>query len=151
MEPKSPKDICVMVVDDQVGMRKIIKTVIQSMGIQAVVEAADGSEALMVLEQKNKHGKGKPPPRASNFDYGKKKIDFIICDWRMPRVSGIELLQAIKADEKLKDIPFMMLTAEGTREEVARALDLGIVDYVIKPFTAQLLEMKLRVAMKLPK
>ena len=146
---KSTEDICVLIVEDQVGMRKIIKTVIHSLGISSVLEAGDGAEALQLLAYVNKHVRNERNPQAEQLTRQRKHIDFVVCDWRMPKLSGLELLKTVRQDEKLKDIPFMMLTAENTEEQVTLAAEWGIVDYIVKPFSAQVLEAKLKSALSL--
>ena len=151
VDNKLARDISALVVDDQVGIRKIVKVVLQSMGIVTVYEASDGSEAWAVLELVNKHIRTKKLTKIQVSQQLHKHIDFIICDWRMPGMSGIEFLEALRKDEKLKSLPVLMLTAESSREQVARAVELGISDYIVKPFTAGVLESKIRAALKLGK
>jgi two-component system, chemotaxis family, chemotaxis protein CheY len=140
---QSPSEMCVLVVEDQVPMRKIIKTVLISIGVKMILEAADGVEGLSLLKQLNKGGLGKATLRASNIGAAAKPVDFIICDWRMPRLNGIELLQVIREDKDLHNLPFIMLTAEDVKDRIITAIELGVTDYVVKPFTPAILEAKL--------
>jgi two-component system, chemotaxis family, chemotaxis protein CheY len=140
----SPAEMCVLVVEDQVPMRKIIKTVLISIGVKTILEASDGVEGLSLLRQLNKGGLGKAALRAANVGTTTKPVDFIICDWRMPRLSGIDLLRAVREDKALHHIPFIMLTAEDAQDRIVEAINLGVTDYVVKPFTPAVLEAKLR-------
>jgi two-component system chemotaxis response regulator CheY len=116
-------------------MRKIIKTLLVGLGFKSIVEAANGTEALHLLLKYNKE---------SSSDYSSDhQIDLIICDWMMPGMNGLELLKQVRADEELKSIPFLMLTAEGQRESVMSALAEGVSDYAVKPFTMTMLEEKI--------
>ena len=124
----------VLVAEDHVHMRKIVKTVLVGLGVKRVVEASTGVEAWDALSGK---------PGSNPLPHG-QKFNLIVCDWMMPAMSGIELLRKIRADRRLKEIPFLMLTAESDSEKVREALQEGVTDYIVKPFTAKLLEAKLR-------
>jgi two-component system chemotaxis response regulator CheY len=113
----------ILVVDDFATIRRILRTLLKKIGLTNVIEAEDGSTALNVLK--------------------KNEVDLIICDWNMPYMSGIELLKAVKGDESLKDIPFLMLTAEGQKEKVSEAVQAGVTNYIVKPFTADGIQEKL--------
>jgi len=113
----------ILVVDDFSTMRRIVKNLLTDLGFTNMAEAEDGHSALAAL-------------RASSFD-------FVITDWNMPGMSGIELLKAIRADERLKTLPVMMVTAEAKREQIIEAAQNGVNGYIIKPFTAQTLQEKL--------
>ena len=108
-------------------MRKIIRSILNGMGIRLVQEAHDGRDALGKL----KHHAG---------DY--KRYDLVICDWMMPSMTGVELLEVVRKDPSLRELPFLMLTAESDADNVARAIKAGVSDYVLKPFTAKTLEHK---------
>lgn len=140
----SPSEMCVLICEDQVPMRKIIKTVLISLGVKSILEAADGIEGLSLLKQLNKGGGRMVDFRAANIGALSRPIDFIICDWRMPRLSGIDLLEVVRRDKDLCDLPFIMLTAEDTQDRIVTAIELGVTDYVVKPFTPAILEAKLR-------
>jgi two-component system, chemotaxis family, chemotaxis protein CheY len=110
----------VLVVDDFATMRKIIKNVLKQISIDNVVEAENGKHALSVLR---------------NDD-----IDFIISDWIMPEMTGIEFLRACKEDEQIKSIPFVMVTAEAQKDSVLEAIKSGVDNYIVKPFTPEKLK-----------
>ncbi len=113
----------VLVVDDMSTMRRIIKNVLRQIGYTSVEEAADGKEALEKLK-----GGG---------------FGLVVSDWNMPVMSGIELLRAIRADAELKALPVLMVTAEAQKENIIEAVQAGVSNYVVKPFTAEALLEKL--------
>lgn len=117
------KDLRFLVVDDFSTMRRIIKNLLHDLGYANVTEADDGNTALPILQQGS--------------------IDFLITDWNMPGMPGLDLLKAVRADAKLKAMPVLMLTAEAKREQIVEAAQAGVNGYVIKPFTAQTLKEKL--------
>ena len=114
----------VLLVDDFATMRKIVRNILGQLGIKNVDEADDGSTALPKLKQ--------------------NKYDIIISDWNMPKMTGLDLLKAVRADENLKSLPFLMVTAEALKDNIVAAAQAGISDYVVKPFTAATLEEKLK-------
>jgi two-component system chemotaxis response regulator CheY len=116
-------NIKILIVDDFATMRKIIKNILLQLGFKDILEADDGTTALELLK--------------------KQKVDLIISDWNMPKMSGIELLKAIRNNEDLKDIKFIMVTAEAQKESVVEAIKQGVNQYVIKPFTPETLKEKL--------
>ncbi|MDF2953988.1 MAG: CheY-like RECdomain [Thermodesulfobacterium sp.] len=116
-------NIKILVVDDFATMRKIIKNILTQLGFRDIIEADDGTTALELLK--------------------KQKVDLIISDWNMPKMSGIDLLKAVRADENLKDIKFIMVTAEAQKENVVEAIKHGVNQYVVKPFTPETLKEKL--------
>jgi two-component system chemotaxis response regulator CheY len=120
-----PSDIKILVVDDMAAMRKILKTLLAQLGYKNVDEAEDGKQALEILKQ--------------NPD----KYGLVITDWNMPNMTGIELVQAIRSDEKLKHLPILMVTAEAKKENVLMAIKAGVNNYIVKPFTAETLKEKL--------
>ncbi len=136
---KAPEQTTVLIVEDHMAMRKIIRTVVQSIGIRTMHEAADGAEALMMLKQSNLDVVVNPSLEQAN-----EKIDLVICDWSMPRKSGLDVLRGVRANQRLANLPFLMLTAEGSRENILQAVEAGVDDYVVKPFTAAVLEQKIR-------
>jgi two-component system chemotaxis response regulator CheY len=142
MPSAPPEEIVVLVVEDKMAMRKIIKSVLQQVGVKSILEAGDGLEALDMLRKRNKRHSGKGQPGADTSSA--KRIDFLICDWGMPRMSGLELLKIVRQDANLKSLPFMMLTAQTDRAQILHAMELGVTDYIIKPFTTSVLEAKLR-------
>ncbi len=113
----------VLVVDDFATMRRIVKGVLKQLGFNDVVEANDGKLALDELKKDS---------------YG-----LIVCDWNMPNMTGLELLQVVRKDAELKDIPFVMVTAEGQKENVVEAVKAGVSNYIIKPFTPEAFSEKL--------
>ena len=117
------KDLKFLIVDDFSTMRRIVKNLLHDLGYSNVTEADDGKTALPMLQ-------------AGNFD-------FLITDWNMPGMPGIELLKAVRADAKLAKLPVLMLTAEAKREQIIEAAQAGVNGYVIKPFTAATLKEKL--------
>lgn len=139
MNSKELADSRFIVIDDALHIRKIIKAVCISMGVGEVIEAPDGRNALEVLKTRRVLGKGKGE---------RKNFDLIICDWMMPEVSGLELLQLVRGDKSLRRIPFLMVTAENDKEQVFKAIEEGVNDYIIKPFTAEVLEKKIRKVLK---
>ena len=117
------QDTRCLVVDDFSTMRRIMRNLLKELGFMNVQEAGDGVEALDKL-------------RAGTFD-------FVVSDWNMPNMTGIELLQAIRADARLKHLPVLMVTAEAKRENIIMAAQAGASGYVVKPFTAAKLDEKL--------
>lgn len=119
----------VLVIDDFATMRKIEKNILGQLGIKNVDEADDGSTAL--------------PKLKSN------KYDVVLLDWNMPNMTGLELLKAMRAEEALKTVPVIMVTAEALKDNVVAAAQAGVNDYVVKPFTAGTLEEKLKKVLKI--
>ncbi|MCC6207482.1 MAG: chemotaxis response regulator CheY [Gammaproteobacteria bacterium] len=117
------KDLKFLIVDDFSTMRRIVKNLLHDLGYMNVTEADDGKTALPMLQ-------------AGNFE-------FLITDWNMPGMPGIELLKAVRADARLAKLPVLMLTAEAKREQIIEAAQAGVNGYVIKPFTAATLKEKL--------
>lgn len=113
-----------LVVDDFSTMRRIVRNLLKELGFVNVQEAEDGVQALLKL-------------RADTFD-------FVVSDWNMPNMTGIELLRTIRADAKLKHLPVLMVTAEAKRENIVEAAQAGASGYVVKPFTAATLDEKLK-------
>lgn len=117
-----------MVIDDFATMRKIIKKVLTELGYTNVEEADDGKTALPALKKAVEEG---------------RPFQFIISDWNMPGMTGIDLLKACKADPTLKSVPFMLVTAESEQKNIVEAAKSGVSDYVVKPFNAATLKEKL--------
>lgn len=117
------KEMKFLVVDDFSTMRRIIKNLLHDLGYANVTEADDGNTALPLLQQ--------------------GEFDFLITDWNMPGMPGLDLLKAVRADTKLKQMPVLMLTAESKREQIVEAAQAGVNGYVIKPFTAVTLKEKI--------
>jgi two-component system chemotaxis response regulator CheY len=118
----------ILIVDDHEPMRKIIKTILRKVGFEDMEEAENGREALSKLKE--------------------KKFDVVLLDQNMPGLSGIELLKLMKQDEHLKNIPVIMITAETSKEKVLEAIQLGVSEYIVKPFTAETLKKKNRKCRK---
>ncbi|HEY2401661.1 MAG TPA: chemotaxis response regulator CheY [Steroidobacteraceae bacterium] len=117
------KEMKFLVVDDFSTMRRIVKNLLHDLGYPNVTEADDGKTALPMLQ-------------AGGFD-------FLISDWNMPGMSGLDLIKAVRSDAKLAKLPVLMLTAEAKREQIIEAAQAGVNGYVIKPFTAETLKEKL--------
>lgn len=113
----------ILIVDDFSTMRRIIKNLLRDLGFSNTYEADDGVTALPMLK---------------NGDF-----DFLVTDWNMPGMSGIDLLRAVRADEKLRSMPVLMVTAEAKRDQIIEAAQAGVNGYVVKPFTAQALQEKI--------
>ncbi len=112
-----------LVVDDFPTMRRIVRTLLKELGFSNVEEAEDGQDGLAKL-------------RTGNFD-------FVLSDWNMPNLDGLEMLKQIRADDSLKHLPVLMVTAEAKKENIIAAAQAGANGYVVKPFTAATLEEKL--------
>jgi len=117
------KDIKILVVDDFSTMRRIIKNLLRDLGLTNVIEADDGQTALPILKQGG--------------------VEFLITDWNMPGMTGIELLGHVRSDPNLSQIPVLMVTAEAKREQIIAAAQAGVNGYVVKPFTAAVLKEKI--------
>lgn len=122
--PMPPPDLKILVVDDFPTMRKIVRQVLRQLGYNDVQEAEDGEAALKILRQK-------------------PDIQFVISDWNMPNVTGIELLKSVRADPNLKGLPFLMVTAEADKENIVEAVKSGVSSYIVKPFNAATLKEKI--------
>src|SRR5690554_3610159 len=122
-EVELDKNMKILVVDDFSTMRRIIKNLLRDLGFTNVDEADDGKTALPILKQRH--------------------IDFLITDWNMPEMTGIDLLKAVRADPALASIPVLMVTAEAKREQIIAAAQAGVNGYVVKPFTAAVLKEKI--------
>jgi two-component system chemotaxis response regulator CheY len=114
-----------LVVDDFSTMRRIVRNLLKELGFNNVHEAEDGVEALKKLRSENNY-------------------EFVVSDWNMPNMTGIELLRVIRADDALKHLPVLMVTAEAKRENIIEAAQAGASGYVVKPFTAATLDEKLK-------
>jgi len=117
------KEMKILIVDDFSTMRRIIKNLLRDLGFTNIAEADDGSTALPMLR---------------NGDF-----DFLVTDWNMPGMSGFDLLKAVRADEKLKTLPILMVTAEAKRDQIIAAAQAGVNGYIVKPFTAAVLKEKI--------
>lgn len=127
--PEDPiKSLRILVVEDQLQTRTWIVDMLRQMGVREVLSAADGMEALGMVKDQS-------PP-----------VDLIICDWAMPRMSGIDLLMAVRQLDP--DMPFIMETGHGTKDHVVAARQHGVTAFIVKPFSAAQLEVKVRVIAK---
>ena len=113
----------ILVVDDFSTMRRIVKNLLKDLGFTNMVDADDGKTALPILQAGG--------------------IDFLVTDWNMPGMTGIDLLKAVRSDPELVDLPVLMVTAEAKREQIIMAAQAGVNGYVIKPFTAATLKEKI--------
>jgi len=113
----------ILIVDDFSTMRRIIKNLLRDLEFTNTVEADDGKTALPILQAGG--------------------IDFLVTDWNMPGMTGIDLLKAVRSDPELVDLPVLMVTAEAKREQIIMAAQAGVNGYVIKPFTAATLKEKI--------
>ncbi|MCX8028101.1 MAG: chemotaxis response regulator CheY [Thermodesulfovibrionales bacterium] len=113
----------VLVVDDFPTMRRIVKNLLKQLGFENIDEAEDGMQALSKLK---------------TGGYG-----LVVSDWNMPNMEGIDLIRKIRQDPALKDTPFLMVTAEAEKEKVIEAIKAGVDNYIVKPFTAEVLKEKL--------
>ena len=113
----------ILVVDDFSTMRRIVKNILKQIGFENLDEAEDGKQAFSKLKA--------------------EKFDFLVSDWNMPNMTGIELLQAVRADADLKSLPVLMVTAETEKEKVLEAVQSGVNNYIVKPFTAEVLMEKI--------
>jgi two-component system chemotaxis response regulator CheY len=112
-----------LVVDDFSTMRRIVRNFLNDLGYTNVVEADDGKTALPILKTGN--------------------VDFLVTDWNMPGMPGLDLLKAVRADPALAKLPVLLVTAEAKREQIVEAAQAGVNGYVVKPFTAQTLKDKI--------
>ena len=116
------KNMNILVVDDFSTMRRIVKNLLVEIGFCNIAEADDGKTALPILENGG--------------------IDFLVTDWNMPGMAGIDLLRAVRANPALSSLPVLMVTAEAKREQIMEAAEAGVNGYVVKPFTADTLQEK---------
>ncbi len=114
----------VLVVDDFATMRRIIKNILRQIGFTNIVEADDGTTAWETLNKDD-------------------TIQFIVSDWNMPQMTGIELLRKVRASEEFADIPFLMVTAEAQQENIIEAVQAKVSNYIVKPFTPDTLGQKI--------
>lgn len=113
----------VLIVDDFSTMRRIVRNILRQLGIANVVEADDGTTAWDILNR--------------------EKIDFIVSDWNMPKMPGIDLLRKVRASEQFASLPFLMVTAEAQQENIIEAVQAKVSNYIVKPFTAETLKQKI--------
>ncbi|WP_031483839.1 chemotaxis response regulator CheY [Maridesulfovibrio frigidus] len=114
----------VLVVDDFATMRRIIKNILRQIGFTNIVEADDGTTAWELLNKDD-------------------SIEFIVSDWNMPQMTGIEFLRKVRASEEFSDLPFLMVTAEAQQENIIEAVQAKVSNYIVKPFTPDTLGQKI--------
>ncbi|MFP5505093.1 MAG: chemotaxis response regulator CheY [Gammaproteobacteria bacterium] len=117
------KNMKILIVDDFSTMRRIIKNLLRDLGFNNTQEADDGNTALPMLQSGN--------------------FDFLVTDWNMPGMTGIDLLKAVRADAKLASLPVLMVTAEAKKDQIIEAAQAGVNGYIVKPFTAVTLKEKI--------
>ncbi|XTI73395.1 chemotaxis response regulator CheY [Acidithiobacillus sp. AC3] len=122
------KNISILIVDDFSTMRRIVRNLLREIGFSNFDEAEDGVQALQKLHS--------------------RPFDFVVSDWNMPNMQGIDLLRAIRADNQLRHLPVLMVTAEAKRENILEAAQAGVNGYIVKPFTAETLREKLDAIFK---
>ncbi|MCP3900498.1 MAG: response regulator [Desulfobacteraceae bacterium] len=115
--------IKILIVDDFATMRRILKNALKQLGFRDFVEADDGTTAWKVLEE--------------------QQFDLIVADWNMPKLTGFELLKKVRASDLHKKTPFLMVTAEAQKDQVVKAIHAGASNYVVKPFTEEIIANKL--------
>lgn len=113
-----------LVVDDSVTMRRIVANSLKNLGYENLVEAVDGKDALTKLTSDD-------------------QINFVITDWNMPVMTGLEMTKAIRGDEKYIKLPILMVTTRGIKEDIVEALQAKVNNYIVKPFTPQILKEKI--------
>jgi len=118
------KNMKILVVDDFATMRRIVKNILTQLGFKNIIEADDGTTAMQLLHQ--------------------EKIDLIISDWNMPKMSGLELLKSVRAEPSWAKIPFIMVTAEAQQDNIILAVKAKVSQYIVKPFTADTLGEKIQ-------
>lgn len=118
----------ILIVDDHEPMRKIIKNILRQIGLEDMDEAIDGRDAVKKMKEKN--------------------FDIVLLDWNMPGMTGLDVLKIIKSDQNLKNIPVIMVTAESSKEKIIEAVNFGVTDYIVKPFTAEVLKKKIEEVAK---
>tara|TARA_R110000782_G_scaffold201570_1_gene290242 strand:+ start:497 stop:898 length:402 start_codon:yes stop_codon:yes gene_type:complete len=123
MEVVVDNNMKILIVDDFSTMRRIIKNLLRDLGFTNTAEADDGLTALPMLEN--------------------GKYDFLVTDWNMPGMQGIDLLKAVRENPELVDLPVLMVTAESKKDQIVEAAQAGVNGYVVKPFTAQTLKEKI--------
>jgi len=116
-------DLKFLVVDDSLTMRRIITNMLKGIGYPNYAEAADGMEAMTVLG-------------------ADENINFVISDWNMPNVSGLQLVKAIRSNARTKELPILMVTTRGRKEDIIEALQARVSDYIVKPFTSGIFKQK---------
>ncbi len=117
-----------IVIDDSPTMRKIIINALRSCGIEDIIEAGDGQEGLTKIVA--------------------EKVDFVITDWNMPKMTGLELTKTIRADDALKNLPILMVSTRELKQDIIEAVKANVNNYIVKPFTPQVLKEKIDAVLK---
>lgn len=117
------KDLTALVVDDFATMRRIVKNILRELDFTNILEAEDGTAAVDLLKS--------------------QKVDLIVSDWNMPKMTGLELLKYVRSTSDIQNLPFLMVTAESQKENVIEAVKAKVSNYIVKPFTAATLGEKL--------
>ncbi|GAB4014068.1 MAG: chemotaxis response regulator CheY [Bdellovibrio sp.] len=126
--PLNPK-MKTIVIDDMLTMRKIIIKMLKQIGFTNILEADDGATAWPMIEEAHKNG---------------EPFEFIVSDWNMPKMTGLELLERIRKDERFKKMPFLMITAEAEQSNVLKVVKAGVSNFIVKPFTPETLHQKIQ-------
>lgn len=113
----------VLVIDDFSTMRRIVKNILRQIGFTNIIEADDGTTAWEIIN--------------------KEKVDFVVSDWNMPQMTGIELLRKVRSSEQYNGLPFLMVTAEAQQENIIEAVQAKVSNYIVKPFTAETMKQKI--------
>lgn len=121
-------DMKILVVDDMATMRKIIKNILGQLGFTNITEANDGKQALQILEE--------------SF-HSERPVEFVISDWNMPEVTGLDLLKSVRSSTQFKELPFLMVTAEAEQGNIMIAVKAGVSNFIVKPFSAEVLKEKI--------
>jgi len=114
----------VLIVDDLPMMRKMLRYLLKQIGFTNIIEADGGKSAMKMLKN--------------------EKVDLIMCDWNMPEIKGIDILNKVRSDDELKNIPFIMITCEAKKKTVEEAIKAKVTDYVVKPFSGEAISEKLK-------
>jgi two-component system chemotaxis response regulator CheY len=117
----------VLIVDDLGSVRKVLRKILAELGAKQVIEAVDGEEALQKITSGG--------------------YDLVISDWEMPKINGVDLIKKLRAEEKTSKLPFIMITAHGTKESVIAAVQAGVSNFIVKPFSAGILKSKISEAL----
>jgi len=117
-------DLNILVVDDSATMRRILVNTLKKLGFNNLVEATDGKDALAKMYSET--------------------VNFIITDWNMPEMSGLEFVQSIRGDDAFKNVPILMVTTRSLKDDIIIALKAGVQNYVVKPFTPDVLDKKIK-------
>lgn len=119
----SQEDLNILIVDDSPTMRRIIKNTLERIGYKNSIDASNGKEAIDLLEE--------------------NPINFVITDWNMPEMNGLEFVTELRSKSEYKDLPIMMITTRGMKDDVLQAVQAGVNNYIVKPFTPETLEEKI--------